>query len=147
MLNELFAFPTVMIDEDNEGRKMEQKLKDKELMGDTEESVEEDEYDMIYGEAEYPYWDFIGIEDRWLPSADSFNKALKGKFEACVVRFSHVGQLLVPWTKKKFKAELAKFAEEYEQAHPSEKKTTELRIMTLTPEQFEKATEDGKELS
>lgn len=141
MLNELFAFPIVMIDGDNEERKLEKKIKDKDLMGDVED---EEGYDMIFGEAEYPYWDFVGIEDRWLPSEESFDKALEGKFEACIVRFLHAGQLLVPWSKKKFKTELAKFAEQYEEANPrqQEKKPTELRIMTLTPEQFKKATDE-----
>lgn len=142
MLNALFTFPVVMIDGDNEERKMEQQIRDKELLGGTNNEG----YDMAFGEAEYPYWDFIGIEDRWLPTPESFNKALEGKFEACLVRFIHAGQILVPWTRKKFKAELTKFAEEYEVANPQENgKKTELRIMTLTPEQFEKATKDGDE--
>lgn len=140
MLNELFTFPIFMIDGDNEEKKLERKMKDEELLGD----AEDEELDIIYGEAEYPYWDFIGIEDRWLPRDESLKKALDGKFEACAVRFLHAGQLLVPWSRKKFKTEFTKFAEEYEAANPrSDRKPTELKIMTLTPEQFEKATKDG----
>jgi hypothetical protein len=134
MLNALFTFPVVNIDGDNE----ERKLKENDLLGDAEVP-----YDMVFGEAEYPYWDFIGIEDRWLPTTESFNKALDGRFEACMVRFLHAGQLLVPWTRKKFKAEISKFAEEFEASNPQEGgKRAELRIMTLTPEQYKKATED-----
>lgn len=144
MMNELFTFPIFMVDGDNEEKKLERKMRNEDLLGDVE--TEDEELDIIYGEAEYPYWDFIGIEDRWLPTDDSFKKALDGKFEACMVRFLHVGALLVPWTKRKFKAELAKFSEEYEKANPKpEKQPTQLRIMTLTPEQFEKATEHGKD--
>ena len=96
------------------------------------------EYDMIFGEAEYPYFDFVGIEDRWLPSKESVENAIDGKFDACIVRFASVGQLLVPWSRKKFKAEIAKFAEQYEAekaAKESEKR--EIRVITLTPQQLE----------
>jgi hypothetical protein len=134
MLDALFTFPVVNIDGDNE----ERKLKENDLLGDNDLP-----YDMVFGEAEYPYWDFIGIEDRWLPTTESFNKALDGKFEACMVRFVHAGQLLVPWTRKKFKTEIANFAKEFEESNPQESgKRAELRIMTLTPEQYKKATED-----
>ena len=142
MLDVLFTFPIVMIDGDNE----ERKIKEKTRFGDLpNQEDEETEYDMVYGEAEYPYWDFIGVEDRWLPSTESWEKAMKGKFEACIVRFLHAGQLLVPWNKKKFKSELAKFQQTYEAANPkqNEKKVPEIRIMNLTAEQFKKATEDG----
>ena len=139
MLDELFTFPIVMIDGDNEERKMRNKP---DLGIQTDEP--EEEYDMVFGEAEYPYFDFIGIEDRWLPSAQSLDKALTGKFEACMVRFLHVGQLLVPWSKRKFKSELVKFAEAYEVAHPkTQEKKPELRIMALSAEQFKKQMEDG----
>jgi len=123
-----------MIDGDNE----EKKMKGGELYGEIDQP-----YDIVFGEAEYPYWDFIGVEDRWLPKEESFQRALDGKFEACIVRFLHAGQLLVPWSKKKFKAELIRFTEEYEAKNPKENsKKAELRIMTITPEQFKKATED-----
>jgi hypothetical protein len=143
MLEEFFKFPIVMIDGDNE----ERKVKDKQRFGDLPQAGEEsEEYDMVFGEAEYPYWDFIGIEDRWLPSKESLQKALDNRFEACIVRFANVGQLLVPWTKKKFKAEILKFGEAYEAAQPAkEPKTAQLKVLTLTPEQFKKATDDGKQ--
>ncbi len=140
MLEELFTFPIIMIDGDNE----ERKEKKQNLLGQDEE---EEGFDIVYGEAMYPYWDFIGIEDRWIPNTESLTKAMDGKFEASTVRFLHAGQLLVPWTKKKFIAEFRKFAEAYELANPraQERKVPELRIMTMTPEQFKKATEDGEE--
>lgn len=136
MLDELFMFPIVMIDGDNEERKM----KDSEILGSDPAA----DYDIIFGEAEYPYWDFIGMEDRWLPQDESLKKALDGKFDACIVRFLHAGQLLVPWSRKKFRSELVKFATAYEQSNPrQDKKPTELKILTLTPDQYKKATEDG----
>lgn len=141
MLDELFAFPTVMIDGDNEERKMRNKP---DLGLPSEE--EEEEYDIVYGEAEYPYWDFVGIEDRWLPTTESLQLAMTGKFEACIVRFLHAGQILVPWTKKKFKAELAKFQAAYEAAHPpkqTEKAKAAIPIMTLTQDQYQKIVGDG----
>lgn len=142
MLDEFFTFPIVMIDGENEERKQQNKTR----FGDLPSGEEEDEeYDMVFGEAEYPYWDFIGCEDRWLPSKESLDKAIGGRFDACIVRFVNVGQLLVPWSKKKFKAELVKFANEYEIKHPPKvQERKELKILTLSPEQFKKATEDGK---
>lgn len=142
MLEELFTFPIVMIDGDNEEKKKEDKEKFGRLPNQEEE---EEDYDMIYGEAEYPYWDFIGIEDRWLPSVESLDKALKGQFEACIVRFLHAGQLLVPWSKKKFKTELTKFQAAYDAAHPKqpEKAKASIPIITLTSEQYNKVMGDG----
>ena len=129
MIKELFKFPIVMIDGDNE----EKKLEENELTG-----RKESDYDMIFGEAEYPYFDFVGIEDRWLPSTDSLHKAMDGKFDACIVKFASVGQLLVPWTKKKFKVEIAKFAEQYEtEKAAKESDKREIRVITLTPHQLE----------
>jgi len=133
MMNELFNFPIVMIDGDNEERKSAEDR----LLGRVSND-EPTEYDMIFGEAEYPYFDFVGIEDRWLPSKESVEKAIDGKFDACIVRFASVGQLLVPWSRKKFKAEIAKFAEQYEAekaAKESEKR--EIRVITLTPQQLD----------
>jgi len=141
MLDELFNFPIVMIDGDNE----ERKAKNKPDLGIAMDTQDDEEYDMVFGEAEYPYWDFIGIEDRWLPSTESLDKAMGGKFEACIVRFLHAGQLLVPWSRKKFKAELIKFTEAYDLAHPKqvERAKPQLQIMALTPDQFKKQMEDG----
>ena len=143
MLNELFTFPIVMIDGDNEERKIKNKEQD-ELLGLKRAEEQEDEtYDIVFGEAEYPYWDFIGVEDRWLPSKESLEQALKGNFDACIVRFLHAGQLLVPWSKGKFKKELKKFAQAYELANPVREKKPEVRIMALTADQFKKQMEDG----
>jgi hypothetical protein len=143
MLDELFTFPIVMIDGDNEERKMRNKP---DLGLPSVSDDDEEEYDMVFGEAEYPYWDFIGVEDRWLPSTESFKKALEQKFEGCIVRFLHAGQLLVPWSKKKFKAEIKRFQETYELAHPpkqAEKPKTAIPVMTITPDQYKKIMEDG----
>ena len=109
------------------------------------DNEEDDEYDMIYGEACYPYWHFIGAEDRWLPSTDSFKKAKRSKFEGCAVRFLHSGQLLVPWTMAKFKDEIKKFAQEYELTHPKKvENKTELSVIGLTSEQFKKVMSDDE---
>lgn len=148
MIDELFAFPIVMIDGDNEERKIKNKEQDELLGLNKAETEEEEDYDMIFGEAEYPYWDFLGAEDRWLPSANSLQKAIDGKFDACIVRFLHVGQLLVPWSKKKFKAEIKKFGDAYEVAHPPKtERKPELRTMALSAEQFKKQMEDGNDKS
>ena len=102
-----------MIDGDNE----EKKIRNKPDLG-LPMDMEED-YDVIYAEAEYPYWDFIGVEDRWLPTDESLNNALNSVFEACAVRFVNVGQLLVPWRKEKFKSEIKKFSDNYEKLYKS----------------------------
>lgn len=96
----LFKFPIVMVDGDNEDRKTALALP-----GDRE-------VDIIIGEAECPYSDFISITDRWLPTIDSFNKALDGEFEACFVCFGTSGNFVVPWNKAEFKRKLSKFIEE-----------------------------------
>lgn len=136
ILEELFTFPIVLVDADNE----ERKSKSKERFGSLPTEEEAQEYDMVFGEACYPYWDFLGIEDRWLPSTKSFEKAMNGRFEGCIVRFLHAGQILVPWSKKKFKEELKKFAEAYELSHP---KMQEVKVETITSEQLKK--EMGKD--
>ena len=123
-----------MIDGDNEQRKLEDKEK---LNLPSEDDY--DEYDILY-EAEYPYWDVIGLEDRWLPSKESFEKAMNGRFDACIVRFVNVGQLLVPWTRKKFKAELLKFHEEYTANMAPQKEQKVIHVKTISPEQYKKIT-------
>lgn len=138
MLEQLFTFPVVTIDGDNEERKQIRKER-LALPEDEEESG----YDIVFGEAEYPYYDFIGIEDRWLPNEESLEKALRGKFTACLVRFANAGQLLVPWSRKKFKEELQKFADQYEASRPP-KEEGQIRILNLTPAQFEEATQTKK---
>ncbi len=59
MLEQLFTFPIVMIDGDNE----ERKIKESQRFGDlpNAESEPQGDYDMVFGEAEYPFWDLIGI--------------------------------------------------------------------------------------
>ena len=140
MINELFKFPVCMVDGDNEDKKISEQMRlglpNKDNQG----------YDMIFGEAEYPYYDFIGVEDRWLPSKESLTNAMNGEFDACVVRFVNVGQVLVPWSKEKFKQKLAKFAQEYEAKlppHPLEKR--EIRILNISPEQYNNIVGDTKQ--
>lgn len=102
MLDDLFSFPIIMVDGDNEEKKQEQNSKlglDQEL----------GEVDIIEGEAECPFHDFVSVSDRWKPTDKSFDLALGGKFDACYVIFAQSGTYLVPWTKKKFKTELKKF--------------------------------------
>ena len=140
MLEHLFRFPVALVDGDNEERKMRAKRD----MGDLPNQPQEvEEFDIIFGEAEYPYWDVIGMEDRWLPTKESFDKAMGGDFEACLVKFMHVGTVLVPWSKKKFKANLLKFADEYDITHPP-KESKVLRIKTLTEEETKKILGDGE---
>lgn len=136
MLEQLFKFPVVMIDGDNEERKM----KDSQKYGDLPSQPEED-YDIIYGEAEYPYWDFIGIEDRWLPNRESINRAMTipPLFDACIVKFLNVGQLLVPWSKKTFKAKLIKFIEDYKAKQPESERL--VKIKTISAEEYKKITD------
>lgn len=107
ILDDLYTFPIVMVDGENE----ERKERESSILGNTDS---EPEYDIVYGEASYPYYDFIGIEDRWLPTQRSLSRALKSKFDACMVRFSNVGQLLVPMNKEKFMSEIQQFSMERE---------------------------------
>lgn len=98
ILDGLFRFPIVMVDGDNEDRKGR--------LG-TDESL-----DIIIGEAECHFQDFISITDRWLPNDISFNRALDEKFDACFVVFGQAGSFVVPWNKDKFKDRIRKFIEE-----------------------------------
>lgn len=141
MLEHLFRFPIVMIDGDNEARKIRNQQKYGDLPGDPEE----EDYDIIFGEAEYPYWEFIGIEDRWLPKRESIEKAMNdGVFDACIVRFVNAGQMLVPWPKKKFKASIMKFMQEYKKNNPEEPQQAVLRVKTISADEYKRITEDGK---
>lgn len=100
-LDELITFPIVMIDGDNEEKKQERS-----------ESLalgEPSDYDIIYAEAECPYWDFLCVNDRWLPSSESFEKARGGEFEACSVSFGQCGTFCVPMSKDKWKKKLRAF--------------------------------------
>lgn len=103
MLENLFNFPIVMVDGDNE----ERKNKRADLVGQEEDQ----ELDIIIGEAECPVFDFICVSDRWLPTDQSFQNALSKKFDACFVVFGASGSFIVPWNKAKFKAKLKEFAD------------------------------------
>lgn len=111
MLENLFKFPVIKIDGNNEDKKLEKKQRFGNLS-----SGEDDDYDIVYAWAEYPYWDLIGLEDSWLPTTESLEKAMGNppKFDACIVRFVNVGQLLVPMTRKKFKESIGEFANKFE---------------------------------
>ncbi len=142
MLEQLFKFPIVLIDGDNEARKAREQQRFGDIPGETKP---DEEYDMIFGKAEYPYWDLIGIEDRWLPNRDSIEKALtERKFDACLVKFANVGHLLVPWTREKFKAEIIKFSEEYKANQPEIPEQRVVKIKTLSAEEFKRITDEGK---
>ncbi len=102
-LDHLFTFPIIMVDGDNEERKEERNSL---LAIDNSGDV-----DIIEGQADVPYYDFISVSDRWKPTEESLNKAINGKFDACAVLFAHSGTFIVPWTKKKFLSELREFIE------------------------------------
>lgn len=144
MIDELFLFPIVSLDGDKEDARRRQMEKENDIIGNDEVDYEPE---MYFAEAEYPHWDFVGIQDHWLPTKKSQYRALKKQeFDACIVRFLNVGQLLVPWTKKKFKAEIQKFAEEYALKHPKpgSEDDKELMVVNLTDEQLAKLMEDAK---
>ena len=127
ILENLFTFPIVMIDGDNEDRK----ARTSEMMALSDEQTA----DMILGEAECPYNDFVSVSDRWLPSEESLNKALEGKFEACGVVFSQSGSFVVPWNKKRFKRELNKFIQNLPKEH---------EILVTNEQLIEIINKDGK---
>ncbi len=141
MLEDLFPFPVILID----GRNEEAKHADHDRLGISKE--EEDELDIVFGEAEYPYFDFVGIEDRWIPDKSSFQKALKGKFNGCLVKFANVGMLLVPWNKEKFKTELAAFIEKREGGKKDEAPTEpkKVTVIKFTPEMLAQMVKAGED--
>ncbi len=102
MLKNLFAFPIVMIDGDEENEKT--KLME-ELALDSRE-----ELSVIHGEAELPYFDFMGITDRWIPTEASRDNAKKGNFDHCMVLFQNAGTYICPWPKAEFKKRIEVFA-------------------------------------
>lgn len=108
LLDTLFTFPIIMVDGDNEEKKHRSKKRLEELGLDEED---DEQVDIIIGEADCPYFDFLSVTDRWLPTSESVNRAIEGKFEACFVMFSQSGNYVVPWNKEKFKEELRKFIE------------------------------------
>lgn len=141
MLDKLFKFPIVRLDEESEEKKRKLDL-----------PSEEGEAEPIFAEAEYPYYDFVGIEDGWLPTKHSLEEAKQGNFDSCIVKFNNVSIMLVPWTKEKFKKQLKKFVESLKKEEENEQH--DIPIIRITPEQLEnifkisdsnKAEEDGKE--
>ena len=100
-LNHLFTFPIIMID----GASEDKKEHNSEILG----LPLNDDIELIEGEACIPYYDFISVSDRWLPTEQSLQDAVEGKFDACGVLFAHSGTFIVPWSKEKFKKELTKF--------------------------------------
>jgi hypothetical protein len=125
---DLFTFPIVMVDGENE----ERKERENDILGSLPGKDDDVEYDIIYGEACYPYYDFIGAEDRWLPTQRSLQRALKQKFDACIVRFTNAGQFLVPMNKSKFTELLEEFAANKEEL-PEEPKG-KVTVLKFTPE-------------
>ena len=102
-LDKLFSFPMVLVhaeDEDMNSR-----------LGLPSNSNDEDKYEIIEGEAEYPYYDFVGIEDRWLPGRRYLDEARSGSFTGCAVKFANVPQILCPLPKEEFKKRLGDFIE------------------------------------
>lgn len=133
VLEELISFPIVMVDLATE----EKKEKESSLFN-SQEAVD---IDMIYGEAQVPFWDFLCINDRWLPTQDSIDNARSGKFDACSVSFKFSGTYCVPWSKAKFMKHLSEFVDKL-----PELDTVELE---LTPDQIQKLKEQksGKKIS
>jgi len=120
MLDKLFKFPIVMVD----GNKEEEKEKFRKLINKDDEP---DEVDIIIGEAEQPYFDLIGITDRWMPDDESFEKAKRSKFNACTVTFMHTGSFVVPMNKEKFKKKFQEFVDSL----PKEEETEDAQIHIL----------------
>lgn len=124
MLDKLFKFPIIMVDMDEEEKKRKLDL-----------PSDDGEYDIIYGEAEYPYFDFIAIEDRWLPNTESRARAREGKFDACLVTFANTIPKTVPWTRAKFKKELNKFYESIAGKEDKEE-DIDMTVIRISPEQL-----------
>jgi hypothetical protein len=130
MTEDLFTFPIVMVDGENE----ERKEKENNLLGDIPGLADQEvEYDIVYGEASYPYYDFVGFEDRWLPTKRSLARALKQKFDACIVRFNNIGQFLVPMSKEKFKEMISSFADSRKDEEVEEK-AKNVTVIKFTPD-------------
>jgi len=116
-IEKLFAFPIVMVDGAKEDEK-EQRRRDL--------SIDMDDVEMIIGEAECPYYDFVSVTDRWLPTEESYAHAQDNAFDACSVYFAQSGTFVVPWNKERFKRELKKFI----QSLPKE--AEDIRLLALT---------------
>ena len=134
MTEKLFKFPFISIDDEVDKRRQR--------LGLT--SDEDPDYEMIKGYAEYPFYDFVGIEDGWLPTKESLENAKQGKFDACVVRFANVRMLLCPWTRVEFKEKLKKFAEKLYKEEEEEEKG-ETRIIHIPLDQLEQIVDKFKE--
>ena len=111
MIDKLFKFPIIMID----GNKEDEKDQMDALLNKADDT---EDPEIIYGEAECPYYDFLSVSDRWLPSDESYNRALNGKFDACFVLFDRCGSFIVPWPKERFKKEFSKFSQNMENIDP-----------------------------
>jgi hypothetical protein len=131
MLGTLFKFPIVMVDGDNEERKHNLGLPG------------EEEVDIIVGEAECPYYDFISITDRWLPTEESVRRAMDREFDACYVVFGASGSFVVPWNKKRFKEEYRKFVEKMDP--DTDKKSVQVRLVKETLKDIERGMPDDED--
>ena len=101
MLENLFTFPIVIRDGEEEEKKQER---------NTIMALSADDYKEVFiGEAEVPYFDFLGVIDKWGYTEESREKARNGIFDHCYVMFATSGTFLVPWNKKKFKEKLIEF--------------------------------------
>jgi hypothetical protein len=130
MTKELFKFPIILID----GSVEDKKMKDSEMLG---LPLDDSEPDIIYAEAECPYYDFLSVSDRWLPTEESFQNAKKGIFDACNVIFLNSGGFIVPMSKEEFRESLESFIEgfEIENTKPSKKKSkneAEVKILKVS---------------
>lgn len=135
MLDKLFRFPIVMFDAEGEEKKQKLGLP----------SDEDSDYDLIIGYAEYPYYDFMGIEDRWIPSKESLANAKEKRFDGCAVKFANVGMMLVPWTRAKFKEKIKDFAEKMNKEEDEEH--TDMNIIRISPAELKeilKKSDDNK---
>jgi len=106
-LDDLFSFPVIM-------------------MGDEADiNLYNKGEDPIRGVAEYPFFEFVGVIDRWIPKdEESIEKAKNGEFDACGVTFANIGTFIVPWTKEKFKFKYRKFVN----TRPIPNATTEIKL-------------------
>lgn len=131
MLDELFKFPIILIDEEEE----EKRKKDADLEGTPYEA------EAIYSFTEQPYFKFESIIYKWLPTQESKDKAREGIFEASIVDFGD-SRFLVPMTKDEFKKKFKTFCDKMEK---KEQPLPE-RSMLLTFESDEQLLEFKKTL-
>lgn len=126
--DKLFKFPIMMVDSEEEEKRKKLGFS---ITGD-------DDPEIIYGEAEYPYYDFVGVEDRWIPNSVSLEAAKEGNFSACVVKFNNLPLMLVPWPKAKFKKEYIEFVNHIIQKEKEEEQKQDVKMIYLTPEHLKK---------